>query len=69
MRKRQTPDQLTPLELEIMKVLWEKSEATVSEVFAIVGQEFGLVGGITVIGLFLLIAWRATGARGGPSGP
>ena len=27
-------------------------------IFAVVGQEFGLVGGITVIGLFLVLAWR-----------
>lgn len=27
-------------------------------IFAVVGQEFGLVGGLTVIGLFLLLAWR-----------
>jgi cell division protein FtsW len=27
-------------------------------IFAVVGQEFGLVGGLLVIGLFLLLAWR-----------
>ena len=27
-------------------------------IFAVVGQEFGLVGGLAVIGLFLLLAWR-----------
>jgi len=27
-------------------------------IFAVVGQEFGLLGGLTVIGLFLLLAWR-----------
>jgi cell division protein FtsW len=27
-------------------------------IFAVVGQELGLVGGITVIGLFLVLAWR-----------
>ncbi|CAN5799597.1 hypothetical protein BH23CHL8_BH23CHL8_31600 [soil metagenome] len=27
-------------------------------IFAVVGQEFGLVGGVMVIGLFLLLAWR-----------
>jgi len=27
-------------------------------IFAVVGQEFGLVGGLIVIGLFLLLAWR-----------
>ncbi len=32
MRKRQTPDQLTPLELEIMKVLWETGPASVQTV-------------------------------------
>jgi predicted transcriptional regulator len=32
MRKRQPPDQLTPLELEIMKVLWETGPAPVQAV-------------------------------------
>ena len=27
-------------------------------IFAVVGQEFGLLGGLVVIGLFLLLAWR-----------
>ncbi len=27
-------------------------------VFAIVGQEFGLIGSLVVVGLFLLLAWR-----------
>ena len=27
-------------------------------IFAVVGQELGLIGGTTVIGLFLLVAWR-----------
>jgi cell division protein FtsW len=27
-------------------------------IFAVVGQEFGLIGGLVVIGLFLLLAWR-----------
>jgi cell division protein FtsW len=27
-------------------------------IFAVVGQEFGLLGGLIVIGLFLLLAWR-----------
>jgi cell division protein FtsW len=27
-------------------------------IFAVVGQEFGLVGGLAVIGLFLLLTWR-----------
>ena len=27
-------------------------------IFAVVGQEFGFVGGVIVIGLFLLLAWR-----------
>lgn len=32
MRKRQSPEQLTPLELEIMKVLWETGPAPVQAV-------------------------------------
>ena len=32
MRKRQAPEQLTPLELEIMKVLWETGPAAVQTV-------------------------------------
>lgn len=32
MRKRQSPEQLTPLELEIMKVLWETGPAAVQTV-------------------------------------
>ena len=32
MRKSQSPDQLTPLELEIMKVLWETGPASVQSV-------------------------------------
>jgi cell division protein FtsW len=27
-------------------------------IFAVVGQEFGLIGGVLVIGLFLMLAWR-----------
>jgi cell division protein FtsW len=27
-------------------------------IFAVVGQEFGLIGGVLVIGLFLVLAWR-----------
>ncbi|MGH2407335.1 MAG: putative lipid II flippase FtsW [Candidatus Limnocylindrales bacterium] len=30
-------------------------------IFAVVGQQFGLIGGLTVIGLFVIIAWQ--GAR------
>jgi cell division protein FtsW len=29
-------------------------------IFAVVGQELGLIGGLVVIGLFLLLAWRGT---------
>ena len=32
MARRGTPDQLTPVELEIMKVLWESGSASVQEV-------------------------------------
>ena len=32
MARKKTSDQLTPLELEIMKVLWDSGEATVQEV-------------------------------------
>jgi BlaI family transcriptional regulator, penicillinase repressor len=38
MRKAK-PHRLGDLQLNIMKVLWEKSEATVSDVFAVVGPE------------------------------
>jgi cell division protein FtsW len=27
-------------------------------IFAVIGQEFGLIGGLIVVGLFLLLAWR-----------
>lgn len=39
MGRRKTGDQLTPLELEIMKVLWEAKAATVQEVQARLGGE------------------------------
>jgi cell division protein FtsW len=29
-------------------------------IFAVIGQELGLIGGLVVIGLFLLLAWRGT---------
>ena len=37
--RKPKPHRLGDLQLKIMKVLWEKSEATVSDVFAVVGQE------------------------------
>jgi predicted transcriptional regulator len=37
--RKPKPHRLGDLQLKIMKVLWEKSEATVSDVFAIVGKE------------------------------
>ena len=39
MRKRQAPEQLTPLELEIMKVLWESGPAPVQSVQERLPQE------------------------------
>ena len=37
---------------------WSVPAAENDFIFAVVGQEFGFLGGLLVIGLFLLLAWR-----------
>ncbi len=42
MARKKNSDQLTPLELELMQVLWEKREATVQQVLDRMPQDRGL---------------------------